>query len=293
MTKTMAFAEPNPLEAQRSLPGSEALFGTSPAVRRVRQWIRGLAGLKVPVLLSGEHGTGRLSAARLLHDSGQNPSAPFLEVDSRNDPCPSIPLRGTVFIPDLEQQTFDDQVRWKERMAKAAEGPRFLFGAGPLLTERVRTPSFDSELAAQLMRFELRLPPLRERTEDLPAICREILVDTCQELGRPLRHLSRGGLRRLGRERWPGNVAELRRVTERLVAFSNQEEITLRDVEAVLDDVRPTVSVLRERQQASERVQLLQHLEETGGNVTATAERMNRSRAAIYRLVEKHGIRLR
>ena len=114
-----------------------------------------------------------------------------------------------------------------------------------------------------------------------------------QELGRPDRALSEGAERRLARERWPGNVRELRRVVERLVAFSDAPTIGLAEVEAVLEDIRPSVAELRARHQVAERDALIRHLEETGGNVTETAERMQRSRAAIYRLVEKHGIALR
>ena len=91
----------------------------------------------------------------------------------------------------------------------------------------------------------------------------------------------------MARERWPGNVEELRRVIDRLVAFTVAEKITMRDVEAVLEDVRPTLSSLRESHGSAERELLMNHLADTGGNVTVTAELMGKSRASIYRLVEK------
>ena len=138
---------------------SEALAGEGDSIRRVRDWMHGLSGLQVPVLVTGERGTGRRAAARFLHAAGPHPNAPLVEVESHRDPWPeAIPLRGSVFVADFEEQSREHQAQWKRRLSAAPCGARLLFGAGPTLAERVRTDGFDAELATELARFELRLP---------------------------------------------------------------------------------------------------------------------------------------
>ncbi len=270
-----------------------ALAGEGRAVTRVREWLRGLASLQAPVLLVGEAGSGRSTAAGLLHAWGTAAQAPFVRIAAGGVGPEATPLRGTIHLEDLEQLPAAGQGRWRRFVDASHEGSRLIASAGPLFADRVASGGFDAALASALQRFEVRLPTLRDRPEDLPVLASALLASVGRELGRPDRRLTDGAVRRLARERWPGNLTELRRVIERLIAFCDGPSIGLTEVEAVLEDIRPSVAELRERHQVAERVCLIRHLEETGGNVTETAERMQRSRAAIYRLVEKHGIALR
>lgn len=278
---------------ERSEPAGP-LAGSSPIIHRVREWLWGLALLRAPVLLVGEPGTGRCTAARFLHEEGPHPGAPFLPVDARDARGPeAIPLRGTLFLMGMENLSPEAQSRWLRQIERAPGDTRILASASPTLFDEIASGAFDAALARLLTRFEVRLPALRERLEDLPDLVAGLVVEIGAELGRPSSSFTDGALRRLGRERWPGNLHDLRRVVERLIAFTPTTRIGLREVEAVLEELRPSVAELRERQQVAERSRLLQLLEATGGNVAETAARMGRSRASIYRLVEKHGIALR
>lgn len=271
----------------------DLLAGESPAAVRVREWLSGLASLRAPVLLLGEPGSGRRAAARWLHASGQMPGAPFHFIHAGATAPDAIPLRGTIHLHELEALPPEGQMRWRRFLEAPPEGARLIASADPLFLDRVSCGDFDAVLVQALQRFEVRLPALRERPEDVPGLAAGLLASIGRELGRPGRLLTGGALRRLARERWPGNLDELRRVVERLVAFSGEPRIGVSEVEAVLEDLRPSISELRIRHQLAERETLIRHLEETGGNVTETAEQMQRSRAAIYRLVEKYGIALR
>ncbi|MCP5067158.1 MAG: hypothetical protein GY946_11385 [bacterium] len=259
----------------------------------MREWLRGLAALRAPVLLLGESGTGRHAAARRLHAIGPTPDAEFVAVDAASSGQEAIPLCGTVHIHGLERMTSEAQRRWRCLALSPPARTRLIGSAGPLFPDRIAREDLDTDFVQALRRFEVRLPALRERPGDIPGLAAGLLESVGSELGRPDRQLTGGALRRLARERWPGNLAELRRVVERLVAFSDRPRIGLAEVEAVLEDIRPSVAELRSRHQLEERETLIRNLEQTGGNVTDTAERMQRSRAAIYRLVEKHGIVLR
>ncbi|MCP5055919.1 MAG: hypothetical protein GY937_04245 [bacterium] len=277
--------------------GSHELFdplaGESPAIARVREWLRGLAALRAPVLLLGEPGTGCRAAARRLHSMGPEPDAAFVVVAVENGDPETIPLRGTIHLLGLERLAPDGQKRWRRFVESSSNGARLIGSADPLFPDQIARGEFDADLGQALQRFEVRLPALRNRRADLPGLTAGILTSIGHELGRSDRQLTPGALRRLAHERWPGNLNELRRVIERLVAYSEHPQIGLPEVEAVLEELRPSVADLRAHRELEEREMLIRNLQETGGNVTNTAERMQRSRAAIYRLVEKHGIALR
>ncbi len=263
------------------------LEGPSREIGRVRERIRALAELDTPVLVCGEPGTGRRAAAGLLKRGGAQVVAPS------DSPPSALPLCGTVLLPDVERLPRDTQLWWRRRVTQQRMGARLIAIASTPLGELAIRGSFDAELAARLERFVLRLPPLRERRGDLPALVERTGRMVASELGRDSVGFTEGALRRLAREPWPGNLAELRRVVERLVAFHGSSAIGVDAVEEELDELRPSLEGFRDRERGRERAELMQHLEQTGGNVAETAQRMARSRPAIYRLVEKHGIAIR
>ena len=271
-----------------------ALLGASPAIGRVRRWLGGLAPLRTPVLLTGEAGSGRLAAAGWLHDAGTLPEAVCEILDAAEVQGPTtLPIRGTVVLQELEHLSPEGQRAWLPRLAARGSELRFLATAGPDFAERVRSGSFDARVAAVFSRFELGLPALRDRAADLPTLVDAQARAAAGEFGRAQPAFTAGALRRLARESWPGNLAELRLAVERLCAFCASDDVTAADVDAVLEEARPSVEDLRRRQRHALRESLLRHLEETGGNVAQTAQRMGRSRPSIYRLVEKYGITLR
>ena len=88
-------------------------------------------------------------------------------------------------------------------------------------------------------------------------------------------------------------MSELAGILEKLIAFSPSREIRLGDLVEILAEVKESVASIRERQGMIERQTLIEVLRATGGNVTRAAERLGKSRAAVYRLAEKHGLPLR
>jgi DNA-binding NtrC family response regulator len=269
------------------------LIGSSAALRRLRSQLLGLAGLPFPVLFAGESGSGRRRAAQALHAIGPYPDASLVELDAR-EPLPreALPARGAVILAQIEQLPPDAQDYWSRIARGRALGPRLLATASTSFPERAAEADFDPMLAAALLRFAVFVPPLRRRRGDVPELARHFAAGIARELGRPAQGLAESAVEALRAAHWYGNVAELRRVVERAFAFSNGDEIGGDDVQAVLGEVRPSVAVLRERHRVEERDALLRALGEHGGNIARAAQALGRSRAALYRLAEKHGIAL-
>lgn len=110
-------------------------------------------------------------------------------------------------------------------------------------------------------------------------------------MGRSIR-LSPAASAYLAEQRWPGNVSQLRRVLERAVSYSRGRQIRKEVVAECFADLAETLDTIRERGSILEREELLHALEQSRGNISRTAEMLNRSRAAVYRLIQKHGIAL-
>ncbi|MEN8160186.1 MAG: helix-turn-helix domain-containing protein, partial [Myxococcota bacterium] len=189
---------------------------------------------------------------------------------------------------DEEAQTY-----WGRIARGRGLGPRVLATASASFPLRVWEEGFDDTFGSALLRFAVQVPTLRERRSDVGDIARHFAAEIANELGRPERTLSADALEALRATRWPGNVAELRRVVDRTLAFSAGSEVSREEVDAVLGEVRMSVAVLRERHRSEEREALLRALSDHGGNIARAAQQLGRSRAALYRLAHKHGVALR
>ena len=277
---------------------AERFLGESPACQRVRERIAGLATLAEPVSICGEPGTGRDTVARALHELGATRTGDFLRVDSSGRTATGrLPEAVTIYLDNLDFYSLDVQRYWFERLSAGGRigSPklRLLASLSRPLAMALHEGRIDPQLAKWFLRFEISLPPLRERSGDIPILARALVERLGQSLGRPGVCLAPEVARRLRVEHWPGNVRELAEILEKLIAFSPSKEIRLGDLVEILAEVKESVASIRERQGMIERETLIETLRATGGNVTRTAERLGKSRAAVYRLAEKHGLPLR
>ncbi len=155
----------------------------------------------------------------------------------------------------------------------------------------MRDGTFNRELGEALLRFEIELPPLRERSEDVPELAKALVDRIGVSLGRRI-GLSAAACEFLMAQRWPGNVAQLEDVLEKVIAFSRGREIRRQAVQEVMADLQESLESIREQHDTRERDALLRAIQDTGGNVSQTAEILGKSRSAVYRLITKHGIPL-
>ena len=161
------------------------------------------------------------------------------------------------------------------------------------------------DLFHRLNVFPVRLPPLRERTDDIPALVRHFLATWCRENGRRPPDMTPQALQALRSGAWTGNVRELRNTIERLLILGEGQIVDAAQVKGVLapaataqplpeESVRavaPEATSLREFRDAAERAWLVGKLREHGWNVAATARAVGTPRSNLYKKLEAYGIR--
>jgi len=285
----------NPEEA--SDPATRLLSGTSKASRELRARVRALGALQIPVLVCGEHGTGRARVVRALHACSELRELPLLRCDGALEDPPEKPY--VVFIDEIEQLDRQLQGRWLAEIRRIAQRrpgavARVLAAASPLLHEEVASRRFHPELWHALSRFQLQVPPLRDRAEDLEPLARDLLLDTARRLGRPHIALSAAALTELHRRSWPGNVRELRDVLEQAVAFEKGERVGVEAVRAAVEEViakrGDSLETHRATRHSLQRKELVDLLNECGGNVAEMARRLSLTRGAVVYRLQKHGL---
>ena len=315
----------------------ENLVGGSEPMRELTRQLQKLAPQKTSVLLQGESGTGKELAARALHELSPRASFPFVAVNCGAIPPELVEseLFGHV------KGAFTDAVRNKKGLAAEADGGtlfldeigelplalqpkllRFLQeeevrAVGDTRTRKVdvrvvAASALDLEAAAKAGRFRedlywrlavvpVRLPPLRERREDVAALAAHFL-SRCAKLRPDLAplSLSPGALEVLAAHRWPGNVRELAHVIERAVVFAEGAELRPEDLPDAVRAGPPSpaategpadgeLSVKRATRALEERL-IRAALERTGGNRTKAAELLEISYGALLYKIRDYGL---
>ena len=305
-------------------PGAPAgMIGQSAAMRDVLGTVDRVASLPSHVLISGESGTGKELVARAIHDRGSRAKAPFVPINCAA--IPETLLESELF--GHVKGAFTGAVDHKEGLLKTAgEGTLFLdeLGEMPLSvqskllraietreiqpvgsTRRVQIQArivvatnrdllaeskagrFREDLYYRLAVVEIRVPPLRERREDIPTLAHHFVAKYARDLGRPVRSISREALRLLSGHDWKGNIRELSNAIERAVIFAASEEISSADLPEPVRAATPRdLDVplnLREAAADFERAHVLRVLELCGGNKRKAAEILGIGVTSIYR----------
>jgi len=326
MADPLSLAGTRPTRLVRT--GALELVGRSTAIVRVHEFVRRLAAVDGGVLVVAERGADVESLARDLHARSRSASAPFVAVD-----CGADGLDRLLFgEPAGEAPTDLESVSADSRVAAACGGTLFLQGIGELPAavqarlarvardgevridgEPVATairviaaasPGIDADVQANRFRGDLYrrlsasridLPPLRDRADDVPPIANRVLDDLCAEQAASPRTFTQAALALLAALPWPGNVAELREVVERVV--SRTEAVTLQ-VEHVLPalqlDRAPAafvpVGTLREARLRFEREYISAVLQHHGWRMAAAAQTLGIQRPNLYRKARQLGI---
>ncbi len=272
------------------------IAGRSPAARRVRERITALAPLKVPVLVSGEPGTGRDTIVTVLHVLGRWADTPLLPVRCGDPRASTVPVAGSaVYLDEVGRLRPDAQVTWFECLAAMERsGPqrpvRVFASTSEDLAARAREGSFHPRLSQKLLRFSIPVPPLRERKEDLDQIVPALVGRIGEAMGRDLARVSRAALAHLKSQVWLANVRELAGVVEKVVAFSARGEVTLEQVKQVLGEHPESVASMRDRRDRRRREELVVALDASGGNLAEVARRLGISRGAVIYRAKKYGL---
>ncbi len=291
----------------------EFIVGPSRATREIIEMVHKVAKLSATVLVLGESGTGKELLARLIHRESIRPAAPFVAVNLAAIPHELIEstlfghekgsftgairqqlgkfelaMGGTLFLDEIGELRLDLQAKLL-RAIQEGEVER-VGGTHPIRTDLriIAATNVDLEKAVKENRFRedlfyrlnvipIRMPPLRERAEDLGELARFFLRRYNVKFKKNIQGIADSTLQVLGAYWWPGNIRELENLIERLVAVSDKDWITDEDLPyefhvAQLNVQGPTSENLLERAVSTfERNFIIRALEKSGWNVTATA----------------------
>ena len=294
------------------------LIGRSDAVRRVRRTLAVLADAPTDVLLFGETGTGKELAARALHDFGRRRGARFVAVNCAALPENMIESelfgheagaftgarerrigkiehasRGTLFLDEIESMPLGAQTRLLralqersvERLGSNVEiqvDIRVVAATKVDLVALAAEGRFREDLVYRLNTVTVRLPPLRDRREDVPMLFRHFVGRLAERHDAEPETPSPATLAALMERPWPGNVRELRNEAERFV-------LGLEELPGVAAADAP-VAPLDAAVDAAERQAILAALARHGGRVGQSADALGVSRKTLYLKMRKHGL---
>ncbi len=239
----------------------QEIIGRTPAIEEVRQLVAKVGPARTTVLITGESGTGKEVVARAIHSIGNRPDQPFVAINCGAIPEGLIESElfghergsftgasgtkpglfevagsGTLFLDEVGELPLPVQVKLlralQERKVRRVGGSsdiavsaRIVAATNRDITEEMRAGRFREDLFYRLNVIQIRIPPLRERREDIPLFCAHLLARFATELGKPQPRLSPEADRLLCAYEFPGNIRELANILERAITLSDSEVI--------------------------------------------------------------------
>ncbi len=318
--------------ARQAREAVDPFAGTSPAIRALAEQAHRLTASSSPILIEGETGSGKGVVARWLHRNGPRSDEPFVDMNcaglsrefletelfghekgaytgavSSKPGLLEVAHRGVVFLDEIGD--LDPQVQPK--LLKVLEEKRFrrlgeirdrqvdiqlLAASHQNLPELVKEKKFRSDLYFRISTLPLRVPPLRERVEDIPVIARVLLDGIANDLGRRGLRLSPSAERAICAQPWPGNVRELRNVVERAALLSSKDVLDPEDLRfdgptALAAPPPPPVAADSDLTlEELERAHIERVLRELGGRVAEASQRLGIPRSTLYQKIKKFGL---
>jgi DNA-binding NtrC family response regulator len=306
----------------------EGHIGRSPAIKALREQIKKLAVVDAPVLIEGEAGSGKKLAAYALHKASPERGKPFAIVTAAqlNDPITFAEWvgadtdgklaqanGGTIVIEDVDTLSPNSQ-EWLDHWLKTGS-PKRLDGQKLALTARIIALAlspiaplviqhrFRDNLYYRLSVLNLKMPPLRERREDIPELLEHYIDHFVRQHALKYRRFGIAAQNVLRQYNWPGNVRELKNLVHRLLLLGGDETVSETETQQALappqsqsDGNNPCALnlhlPLKEAREVFERTYLTQLLINTQGSVTDTARMAGLERTHLYRKLKSLNIDL-
>jgi two-component system nitrogen regulation response regulator GlnG len=257
-------------EIEENMP----LIGRSPVMQDIYRTMARLMGSDLTVMINGESGTGKELVARALHDYGKRKGGSFVAINMAAIPRELIESElfghekgaftgaqtrgvgrfeqaagGTLFLDEIGDMPTDAQTRLLRVLQEGEfttvggrtpikSNVRIIAATHHDLKQLIRNGTFREDLFYRLNVVPIRLPPLRERTEDIPELVRVFLARAAEE-GLSWKIIDNDAMDRLKNHSWPGNVRELENLIKRLAALYSHEVISFEDIDGELSEAAP------------------------------------------------------
>jgi PAS domain S-box-containing protein len=314
--------------------GYHGIVGKAPVMQRLYELIENVGMTEAPVLITGESGTGKELVARAIHEVSPRHNKPFIKINcaSLNENLLESELfghakgaytgadrarigrfeaahQGTIFLDEIGDIPLSTQVKLlrvleeKEVERVGEYSPvkvdvRVVSATNRRLGKMVADGLFREDLYFRINVFPLVCPPLRERSEDIPAIVQSFIRTNASKCGKKILGLTPEAMEKLIHYDWPGNVRELRNSIEYAFVLCPSGGIDVRHLPpkiakqpVVFDKTSETSTTFTvDKVQKDALVDLLR---ETGGNQSEAARRLGVSRITIWKRIKKYGINIK
>lgn len=313
----------------------ESLLGRSPAIKRVFALIDKAASFQTTVLIQGESGTGKELVARALHDRSTRNARPFVAVNCGAIPSGLLESElfghrrgaftdavsdkpgifeqadhGTLLLDEVGELPMNLQVKLLRALQEGKVRPlgaesdltvdvRVIAATMKRLEEEVEAGRFREDLFYRLNVLTVDVPPLRDRSDDIPLLVDHFIARANAKLGTAVEGVQQRTLKRLVEYPWPGNVRELENMIERACVLAETENLSPRDFPDKLNEAHdPIASVLasgelsiKKTTRHIEQTLIRRALDETEGNRTAAAKLLEISHRALLYKLKDYGIK--
>jgi DNA-binding NtrC family response regulator len=308
--------------------GLENIVGESPVMQEIFEIVQQVAPTRATVLLGGESGTGKELVAKAIHQLSPRAKQPFVTVHCAAL-APTLleselfghekgaftgahekrigrfeqAQGGTLFLDEIGEIDATIQVkllrflgeRTFERVGSnktLTADVRLIAATNKNLEELAKAGKFREDLFFRLRVVEINLPPLRERTDDIPLLAQKFLREFAQENGKSVNDFTADALQLLMNHHWPGNVRELRTAIEHAVVLCRGEKISARDLPPSVRGGAAGSTPLLVRNdltvKEAEKQLIIRALKEMNGNRTLAAKRIGISRRTFHRKLHTH-----
>jgi len=305
------------------------MVGDSPALKEVRDLITKVGPTSARVLITGENGTGKELVARALHEASPRQGRAFIEVNCAAIPSELIESElfghmkgsftgafadragkfeqadgGTLFLDEIGDMSLSAQSKLlrvlQEGVVTRIGGSkaiqvdvRVLAATNKDLEQEISEGRFREDLLYRLNVVPIRVPPLRERRADIPALVAYFAEQLSASAGVPGRKFGDEAVRRLQARPWPGNIRELRNAVERVLILASGKKVTAEDIDHLLPGtIGPNGESpsLEDFKLEAEKKFLVQQLRQHDWNLSETARAIKIPRSNLYKKMERFGL---
>ncbi|MBC8486953.1 MAG: sigma-54-dependent Fis family transcriptional regulator [Bacteroidetes bacterium] len=304
------------------------MIGDSPAMQQVLSAAQKVAITDANVLILGENGTGKELVARAIHRASNRKDDVFISVDlgaisetlfeselfgfkkgaftdAREDRAGRFEAanKGTIFLDEIGNLSLSLQSKLLSvlqnrkviRIGTNKEIPidvRLICATNMPLYQMVNENKFRQDLLYRIKTVEIKVPPLRERLEDLSMLTEHFLKSYCKKYNVPLKRVSSSTMKRLEKHNWPGNIRELQHSVERAVIMSESNVLEPNDFFlSQMDEEKPAgLSSISTNLEETEKILIRKVIDKHGGNISKAAKELGLTRASLYRRIEKYGL---